>query len=100
MSDRMKPIHRTPAYGGRTVQPAALVSDEMLEELLALDALLRRMEAEDPHRARIVECRVFGGMSLDEVTEALDLSPAVVQREWRIASARLYRQLQSRANEP
>jgi DNA-directed RNA polymerase specialized sigma24 family protein len=82
------------------VQPAALVSDEVLEELLAVDALLSRMEAEDPGRARIVECRVFGGMSLDEIADALGLAPAIVRREWRIASAHLYRQLQSRTPEP
>jgi DNA-directed RNA polymerase specialized sigma24 family protein len=69
----------------------------MLEELLAVDELLTRLEAEDPRRSRIVECRVFGGMSLEEVADALDLSPAVVKREWRIAAVRLYRQLQSRA---
>lgn len=97
MSDRKEPARRDDTLSAASAPPGALVSDAMLEELLAVDELLTRLEAEDPRRARIVECRVFGGMSLEEVADALDLHPAVVKREWRIASVRLYQQLQSRA---
>lgn len=97
MPDRKGPARRDDALSDATAQPDALMSDAMLEELLAVDELLTRLEAEDPRRARIVECRVFGGMSLEEVAGALDLPPAVVKREWRIAAARLYQQLQSGA---
>jgi RNA polymerase sigma factor (TIGR02999 family) len=72
---------------------AALVAAASAEELLSLNELLSQLEADDPRRCRIVECRIFGGMTIDEVAEALDVSPATVKREWRIATARLYQQL-------
>jgi RNA polymerase sigma factor (TIGR02999 family) len=74
---------------------AALVADASADELLALNDLLSRLEADDPRRCRIVECRVFGGMTIDEIAQALDISPATVKREWRIATARLYQQLRA-----
>lgn len=95
MSDRKGPARRDDAFSAASTQPDGLVSDAMLEELLAVDELLTRLEAEDPRRARIVECRVFGGMSLEEVAAALELPLAVVRREWRIGAVRLYQQLQS-----
>jgi RNA polymerase sigma factor (TIGR02999 family) len=72
---------------------AALVAAASADELLSLNELLSQLEADDPRRCRIVECRVFGGMTIDEVAEALGISPATVKREWRIATARLYQQL-------
>ena len=72
---------------------AALVAAASAEELLSLNELLAQLEADAPRQCRIVECRVFGGMTIDEVAEALDISPATVKREWRIATARLYQQL-------
>jgi DNA-directed RNA polymerase specialized sigma24 family protein len=97
MSDRIRRNRRNEADAPAPGQPDALVADAMLQELLAVDELLTRLEAEDPRRARIVECRVFGGMSLEDVADALDLPPAVVKQEWRIAAVHLYQQLQSRA---
>jgi len=83
--------------GGETenvpLNDAALVAAASADELLALNELLAQLEADAPRRCRIVECRVFGGMTIDEVAEALDISPATVKREWRIATARLYQQL-------
>lgn len=64
------------------------------EELLALHSLMVQLEAENPRHCRIVECRVFGGMSVPETAEALNISPATVKRDWRTVSARLFRQLQ------
>lgn len=70
-----------------------LADDTALDELLTIDALLSRIESEDPRRCRIVECRVFGGMSVEETAEALGVSPATVKRDWSVASAWLYREL-------
>ena len=64
-----------------------------LDDLVALDAALARLEALDARRARVVECRFFGGMSLDETAEALGSSPATVSRDWAFARAWLHREL-------
>jgi RNA polymerase sigma factor (TIGR02999 family) len=83
--------------GGRAahvpIEGLSLADDTSAEELLALHALLEALEAEEPRRARVVECRVFGGMSVEETADALDISPATVKREWQLASATLYRAL-------
>jgi RNA polymerase sigma factor (sigma-70 family) len=54
---------------------------------------LARLERLDPRKARVVECRFYGGMSLDETAEALGISPATVSREWAFARAWLHREL-------
>ncbi len=69
------------------------VARERSEELLALEEALRRLETEDPRPVRVVECRFFGGMSIEETAEALDVSPATVKRDWTMARAWLHREL-------
>lgn len=69
----------------------ALVAEDTIGELMDLDRALRALEARSPRQCRVVECRVFGGMSVEETAEALDISPATVKREWQVASAVLYR---------
>jgi RNA polymerase sigma factor (TIGR02999 family) len=63
------------------------------EQLLAIDAQLRRLEALNKRLARIVECRFFSGMSVEETAHVLDLSPATVKRDWSLARAWLHREL-------
>jgi RNA polymerase sigma-70 factor, ECF subfamily len=63
------------------------------DELLALDDALRRLAALDERQARVVECRFFAGMSVEETAEALDVSPATVKRDWTLARAWLNREL-------
>ena len=65
-------------------------------ELLDLHRLLTRLEASSPRRLSVVECRIFAGMTIEEIAEALSVSAATVKREWRIASTQLYRELDSR----
>jgi RNA polymerase sigma factor (TIGR02999 family) len=67
--------------------------DSRADELVALDQALERLEAIDPRHTRVVECRVFGGMSIEETAEALDLSPATIKRDWAMARAWLNREL-------
>jgi RNA polymerase sigma-70 factor (ECF subfamily) len=63
------------------------------EDVLAVDDVLARLATVHPRRARLVELRFFGNMSLDEVAEALQLSTRTVQRDWDVARAWLRREL-------
>jgi RNA polymerase sigma-70 factor (ECF subfamily) len=71
------------------------VAESRGEELLALDEALARLEALNKRQAQIVEYRFFGGMTVEETAEILDISPATVKREWSTARAWLNRELQS-----
>jgi RNA polymerase sigma factor (TIGR02999 family) len=70
------------------------------EALLALDEALRRLELHDRRQSRIVECRFFGGMTIEETAEALGISPATVSRGWAMAQAWLYRELKQALDAP
>jgi RNA polymerase sigma factor (TIGR02999 family) len=62
-------------------------------DLLAIDDALEALAVEDPRKARVVELRFFGGLSVDEAAEALGISPRTVDKEWAFARAWLYRLL-------
>jgi len=72
---------------------AIIVSEERSEDLLALDDALNELAKADPRKSKVVELRFFGGLSVEETAEALDVSPVTVMREWRLAKAWLYREL-------
>jgi RNA polymerase sigma factor (TIGR02999 family) len=59
-------------------------------DALSVDDALRALEAVDPRQARIVELRFFGGLSVAETADVLDVSPATVKRDWAMARAWLY----------
>jgi RNA polymerase sigma factor (TIGR02999 family) len=63
------------------------------DELVALDEALDRLMTMNERQARVVECRFYGGMSVEETAEALDISPATVKRDWALARAWLNREL-------
>lgn len=65
-----------------------------VEDVLALDEALTRLEAEDPRKAQIVLLRWFAGLEREEVAELLDVSVRTVDREWRSVAARLRSELQ------
>jgi RNA polymerase sigma-70 factor, ECF subfamily len=71
----------------------ALPADIPDEQLLALDEALRRLEERNERYGRIVECRFFAGMSIEETATALGISPATVKRDWVLARAWLHRAL-------
>ena len=73
---------------------AAGAQDELL---VALDESLGRLQQGEPKQARIVECRFFGGMSIEDTAEALGVSAATVKRGWAMAQAWLYRDLKRTA---
>jgi RNA polymerase sigma factor (TIGR02999 family) len=62
-------------------------------DVIELDAAMERLAAFDPHQARVVELRYFGGLTVEETAEALDISPATVKRHWTLARAWLKREL-------
>jgi RNA polymerase sigma factor (TIGR02999 family) len=66
--------------------------------LLDLDDALDHLETTDERAARVVECRFFGGLTVEETAEALQCSPRTVKRDWRKARLLLYRHLHPRDN--
>jgi RNA polymerase sigma-70 factor, ECF subfamily len=69
--------------------------DDFAAELDDLDEALTRLAALFPRQARVVECRFFGGLSVEETAEALDLAPRTVKRDWALARAWLFRELRT-----
>jgi RNA polymerase sigma factor (TIGR02999 family) len=69
------------------------VAESRGDELLALDDALVRLGALSERQARIVECRFYGGMTVEETAETLEVSPATIKREWSTARAWLNREL-------
>jgi RNA polymerase sigma factor (TIGR02999 family) len=76
-----------------TLDDAAARIERPLDELIALGHALDRLEQLDPRQARVVECRFFGGLNLEETAAALGISAATVSRDWTIARAWLNREL-------
>ena len=66
-------------------------------DLVALDGALNSLSQFDPEKERIVELRYFAGLSVAETAEVVGRSPATVKREWAVAKAWLYRQLNGEA---
>jgi RNA polymerase sigma factor (TIGR02999 family) len=64
--------------------------------LVALDDAINTLTGMDPQQGRIVELRFFGGLSIEETAEVLNISPATVKRDWAVAKAWLYRDLSGR----
>ncbi len=62
-------------------------------EIVALDEALEALAELDPRRGRVVELRVFGGLSIEETAEVLEVSPGTVMRDWTLAKAWLRRRL-------
>jgi RNA polymerase sigma-70 factor (ECF subfamily) len=62
-------------------------------ELRDVDEALERLEVLFPRQAQVVECRFFGGLSVEETADALGLAPRTVKRDWSLARAWLYREL-------
>jgi RNA polymerase sigma factor (TIGR02999 family) len=76
-----------------SLDEADAVTESSVDDLIALGNALTRLERLDARQARVVECRFFGGLSLDETAEALSISPATVSREWAFLRAWLHREL-------
>lgn len=69
-------------------------SEVNLHEVLSIHQALERLAEIDERQVRVVECRFFGGLTLEETAEALDISTATVSRDWNMARAWLNRELE------
>jgi RNA polymerase sigma factor (TIGR02999 family) len=72
---------------------AAMMAGENAEHLIALEDALRFLERVDSQKGRIVELRFFGGLSIEETADVLNISPRTVRREWQRSKAWLYRMI-------
>lgn len=70
-----------------------VASEELVAQVLDVDEALDRLSGEYSRQARVVECRFFGGLDVEETGKALGLSPRTVKRDWAFAKAWLYREL-------
>jgi len=77
------------------IENALVAAREKPADLIALDDALARLEALNARQARVVECRFFAGMEVEETAEALGISPATVKRDWALARAWLNRELRA-----
>jgi len=71
-------------------------SSEDSDTLVALDDALRRLERLDPRQSEVVECRFFGGLTIEDTATAIGVSPRTVKRDWAVAQAWLHREMRSR----
>ena len=87
--------------GGRqtkvTVDEAHPLTIERADEVVALDEALSRLAKIDPRQSRVVELRFFGGMTEEETAEVLGVSSRTVKRDWSMARAWLYGELNKEA---
>ncbi len=75
------------------LEEAAVLSPERGAELVALDEALKKLERDYPRQCRIVELRYFGGLTVEETAEVMKVSPETVMRDWKVAKARLRREM-------
>ena len=76
-----------------TLENAIVAATERPDDLIALDEALSRLASFSERQARVIECRFFGGMDVDQTADALGISPATVKRDWVTARAWLNREL-------
>jgi RNA polymerase sigma factor (TIGR02999 family) len=91
--------HAAKRGGGRarvSLEQALLQAPGGDVAVLDLEEALAELSALDPRQGRVVELRFFGGLTVEEVAQALSISPKTVEKDWRLARAWLYRRLAGR----
>jgi RNA polymerase sigma-70 factor, ECF subfamily len=90
--------YRKRGGGAATValDDVAVAVPERAADLVALDEALEDLARVDPRKSRVVELRFFGGLSVEETAEALNVSPETVMRDWRLAKVWLLREMSRR----
>jgi RNA polymerase sigma factor (TIGR02999 family) len=90
--------HRAAKRGGSicklSLEDATMASRRKDVDVVALDDALKALAKIDPRQSRVVELRFFAGLSLGEISKALEIAPATVQRDWSMAKAWLTREMQ------
>ena len=76
-----------------TMTDFASADEATFDDLLQINTVLEQLEDTNARHCRLFECRVFGGMTIDETAEALGISPATVKRDWTVLSAWVYREM-------
>jgi RNA polymerase sigma factor (TIGR02999 family) len=91
---------RTRSYAKRgggavklSLDETATLSDQRADELVALDEALQKLEEIDPRKSQVVELRFFGGLTIPETAEFLNVSRNTITRDWEMARAWLYQQI-------
>jgi RNA polymerase sigma factor (TIGR02999 family) len=82
-----------------TLEEQYLLADHFAADVLDLDEALHRLSDVEPRAARVVECRFFGGLTVQETAEVLDVSARTIKRDWIMAKAWLYRALHRTSDE-
>lgn len=90
-------LERLPLDELRTLPDPAVFSEQQSDTLVALDEALGRLEEIDPRQSKVVECRFFGGLTIEETATAVGVSPRTVKRDWAMAQAWLHREMAPRA---
>ncbi|HWQ34201.1 MAG TPA: sigma-70 family RNA polymerase sigma factor [Blastocatellia bacterium] len=89
--------HGAQKRGGRLqhvpLDDALVISEDREADLVALDDALNALAKVDERKSRVVELRFFGGLSVEETAEVLQVSPDTVLRDWRLAKSWLMREL-------
>jgi RNA polymerase sigma-70 factor (ECF subfamily) len=95
LADHARARHARKRAGGRkmTLKSDLAIQDEAPVDMLALDEALERLARNSPRQSRVVELRFFGGLSVEETAQVLDVSPSTVKGDWRVAKAWLAREL-------
>ena len=94
--DHARSRHAGKRAGKRvSLEEAVSFRQDRSETLLALDSRLDALEKLDPRKCKAIELRYFGGLSMDEIAQALDVSPVTVRRDLRMAKAWLQHEMES-----
>lgn len=96
--ERARAKGRLKRGGGRArvdLTDVATLSGEPDADLLALDEALARLEARDARKAKVVVLRYYGGLSIEEIAQALSVSPSTAKSDWNFALAWLQRELEA-----
>jgi len=75
-------LKRGNGHGPITIDDEHIASDDAPEAMLQIDDALTHLDRIDARLARVVECRFFGGMTNDEIAEALGVTTRTVERDW------------------
>jgi RNA polymerase sigma factor (TIGR02999 family) len=94
---RSRHAARRDGRGTLTLQESATLLKTRNTDLIALDDALNGLARLDPRQSRIVELRFFGGLSAEETSQVLGISPATVKRDWIAARVWLYDEVSRRA---
>jgi RNA polymerase sigma-70 factor, ECF subfamily len=93
-------LKRGAAFQHISIDEVATLGPDRDADLVMLDDAMLALARLDPRKARVIEMRFFGGLSVEETAEVLKISPVTVMRDWITARAWLYRELSGMSAEP